>query len=243
MIFPARSEAGCGGQLYGERMEDAMSDPLKVTGMVLSAVPAGEYDRRTVLLTKERGKITAFARGARRTNSVLLAASTPFAFGSFTVYEGKNAYTLVQAEISEYFREVRQDVEAACYACYFMELAEYYTRENLEASRMLNLLYATLRALPREEPDNELIRCVFEMKAMVINGEYPYEAANDRSLMESTRYALSYVIRAPMQKLYQFTLRPEVFREFRRVQDYYNSISIDRSFKSLEILQQMTNNS
>lgn len=223
-----------------ERAVSAMSDPLKLTGMVLLAVPTGEYDRRTVLLTKERGKITAFARGARRTNSALLAAATPFAFGSFTLYEGKNAYTLVQAEISDYFPEVRQDVTAACYACYFMELAEYYTRENLEASQMLNLLYATLRALPRPEPDDELIRCIFEMKAMVINGEYPYEAANDTSLMEATRYALSYVIRAPMQKLYRFTLQPEVFREFRRVQDYYNSITVDRKLKSFEILRQMT---
>ncbi|MCC8066963.1 MAG: DNA repair protein RecO [Clostridiales bacterium] len=217
-----------------------MSEPLKVTGMVLSAVPAGEYDKRIVLLTKERGKITAFARGARKTNSLLLAAATPFAFGVFTVYEGRNAYTLVQADISDYFRNVREDVIAACYACYFMELAEYYTRENLDASQMLNLLYVTLRTLPKQEPDNELIRCIFEMKAMVINGEYPYEAAEDEGLQASTRYALSYVIHAPMQKLYQFTLQPEIFREFRRVQDYYNSIAIDRKFKSLEILRQMT---
>ncbi|MCD7813302.1 MAG: DNA repair protein RecO [Lachnospiraceae bacterium] len=216
-----------------------MSDPLKVTGMVLSAVPAGEYDKRTILLTKERGKITSFARGARKPNSPLLAAATPFALGTFTVYEGRNAYTLVQAEISDFFREVREDIVASCYACYFMELADYYTRENLDASQMLNLLYATLRALPKPQPDNELIRCIFEMKAMVQNGEYPYETASDSSLQESTRYAISYVIHAPVQKLYRFTLQPEVFAEFRRVQDHYNSISIDRKFKSLEILRQI----
>lgn len=217
-----------------------MSDPLKLTGMVLLAAPVGEYDRRTILLTKERGKITAFARGARKPNSPLLAAATPFAFGIFTVYEGKTAYTLVQADISEYFREVREDIVASCYACYFMELAEYYTRENLDAAGMLNLLYMTLRTLPKPEPDNELIRCIFEMKAMVMNGEFPFETAEDPSLHESTRYAISYVIRAPIQKLYQFTLQPEIFREFRSVQDYRNSVSIDRKFKSLDILRQMT---
>lgn len=216
-----------------------MSEPLNVTGMVLSAAPSGEYDRRTVLLTRERGKITAFARGARRTNSPLLAAANPFAFGTFTVYEGRNAYTLVRADVSNYFTEVKEDFEAACYGCYFMEVAEYYTRENLDGSQVLNLLYVTLRALTRKMPDHELIRCIFEMKAMALNGEYPYDMVQEPSLSESARYALAFVLQAPLQKLYTFTLTPEVFSEFRRVQDRLNALQIDRNFKSLKILKAM----
>ena len=216
-----------------------MSEPLKLNGMVLLAVPSGESDKRTVILTKERGKITAFARGARRQNSTLLAAANPFAFGTFTLYEGRNAYTLVKAEISNYFTEVREDFEAACYGCYFMEVAEYYTRENLDGGAVLNLLYATLRALTKKKPDNELIRCIFEMKAMVVNGEYPYDVVQDTSLLEATRYALGYVIQSPIQKLYTFTLAPEVFQQFRKVQDHFNRQFIDRDFKSLTILKQL----
>ena len=216
-----------------------MSEPLKLNGMVLLAVPSGEYDKRTVILTKERGKITAFARGARRQNSTLLAAANPFAFGTFTLYEGRNAYTLVKAEISNYFTEVREDFEAACYGCYFMEVAEYYTRENLDGGAVLNLLYATLRALTKKKPDNELIRCIFEMKAMVVNGEYPFDVVQDTSLLEATRYALGYVIQSPIQKLYTFTLAPEVFQQFRKVQDHFNRQFIDRDFKSLTILKQL----
>ena len=107
-----------------------MQGVTELTGMVLKAEPIGDYDRRVVLLTKERGKIAAFARGARKPSSKLLAATNPFCFGTFKFYEGRTSYNLMEADISNYFEGLREDYESAFYGMYFLEVMDYYTREN-----------------------------------------------------------------------------------------------------------------
>ena len=60
-----------------------MADQIKVMGMVISSAPIGEHDKRIVLLTKEKGKISAFDRGARRQGNLLMAARESYAYGRF----------------------------------------------------------------------------------------------------------------------------------------------------------------
>ena len=150
-----------------------MKTNLILTGIVLSVVPIGDYDKRVTLLTKERGKISAFARGVRKQGSQLVAATNPFVFGEFEVVEGRSSYHIVRVSVSNYFRELVDDFENVYYGFYFLELADYYSRENLGDIHMLKLLYQSLRALEKDSLDNSLVRVIYELKSMVIHGEYP----------------------------------------------------------------------
>ena len=150
-----------------------MTGQIKLTGMVLVSMPVGDYDRRLTILTKERGKISAFAKGARKPTSPLLGCSQPFSFGEFILYEGKSSYNVVSADISNYFAELRDDVESIYYAMYFCEFSCFMTKENLEAGEPLKLLYMTLRALSKPALHKKLVRRIFELRFMAINGEMP----------------------------------------------------------------------
>lgn len=213
-----------------------MQEYITVTGIVLKQSPMGEYDRHISLLTKERGKISAFARGAKRPGNKLAAATAPFCFGSFKLYEGKNSYTLVEADVQNYFEELRTDYIGACYGMYFAEIADYYTRENNDEREMLKLLYQSLRALCTETLPNPLVRCVFECRAIAVNGEFP-GPPSDRQLEGSTLYALQYITSSPIEKLYTFVVTDSVLAELQQVARDYMREYVGHVFKSLEVLQ------
>lgn len=240
---------------------------IVLTGMVLATMPVGEYDRRVVILTKEQGKISAFAKGSRRPNSPLVGAVNPFSFGTFTMYEGRSSYTIQSADISNYFAELRTDMEGAYYGFYFLEFADYYTKEFNDEREMLKLLYQTMRALINPHIPNRLIRYIFELKALTINGQGPqvfqcitcgnkdrpavFSAAKgglvcsecDGDVIDgivlnnSTLYSMQYIESSSIEKLYTFTVTDKVMDELERVMGRLMEIYVNRRFKSLEILE------
>ena len=205
----------------------------------MKQIPVGEYDRHISLLTKERGKLTAFARGARRTGSRLTAATNPFSFGCFKLYEGKNSYTLAEADIQNYFEELRTDYIAAYYGIYFAEVADYLTRENNDEREMLKLLYQSLRALLHKGLSNRLIRYIFEIKALSINGEYPGLPGREQPYLPGAVYAVNFIVDSSIEKLYTFNVTEQVLSELSEISDSYRKRFMDRKMKSLEILSEI----
>lgn len=243
-----------------------MREEIIVNGIVLYATLVGEYDKRLVILTKERGKITVFANGARRQNSVLRAASQSFVMGKFTVIPGREAYNLSKVEVDEYFSDIAYDMEKMCYASYFTELMSYYTREGDFCTNNLNLLYFTLKALLEDKLSNRLIQSIYEIKLMDIEGQaihayscvkcdskdnlYYFDAASgglvcekcaiknklNKKVSTTLVYTLQYILSVPYNKLYGFKLEDYAEEELSWVSNRFRCQYIDKNFKSLEIL-------
>ena len=243
-----------------------MVDTFTVMGMVLSSMPIGEYDKRIVIYTKEMGKISAFVRGARRANSPYLASTQAMSFGEFTLYRGRNSYTVNSAKISDYFFEKMHDPDVLYTGMYFLELADYYGKEDLPSPETLALLYLAMKNLSEGKIERELIRCIFELKMMVINGEYPdffscklcgkkeelvfFDEAKEgvicsdcygtvseqKRLKKSTLYALQYIVSSPIGKLFSFTVNDDILEQLKTIINAYIAKRVDKHFNSLDFL-------
>ena len=212
-----------------------MNDLFTCTGMVLRSRPAGENDRLITLLAGSEGKLNVFVRGARKPSSRFAASSEGFAFGQFKLSHGQSAYYLNDADISNYFEEFRTDIELAAYASYFAEIADYYCVEGEDATPMLGLLYASLLALNNPNFSCRLVRCIYVLRAIVINGEFP-GLPSGRTFNEAVIAAVDRIENADLRHLYTFKLTEVAEDELFKLTTEYEKRFMDRHFKSLEVL-------
>lgn len=235
-------------------------------GMVLSSMKINDYDKRLVILTKENGKLVAFAKGALKPNSQYVAGSQSFAFGEFILYEGKGSFNITQMNITKYFSELSEDFEAAYMAMYFCEFMTYITNESADEKEQLKLIYSALNALIKKNISNNLIRYIFEYKALTNMGVAPqcfectkcgiekvkaYSSSNsgmycldcaklekiDKVLHDSTVYALQFISSAKSEKVFSFTVSEQVEKEMKYITKYEVQKNIEQRFKTLEVME------
>ena len=160
-------------------------------------------------------------------------------------------------------------MQAACYAFYFLEFVDYYTKEGNDEREMLRLLYQTLRALVKRTIMLPLVRYIFELKAISVEGEGPqvfqcivcgsqerpclfsvkkggliceecgWDAVGKMQLDPATLYTMQYVVSSSIEKLYTFTVSQKVLEELGKVVERYLDVYVQKRFRSLEILEEM----
>ena len=106
--------------------------PVKLTGVVLRAVDYGEADRVVTLLTRERGKVSAFARGARASRRRFGGALEPFTLLTAEAREraGSDLLGLDAVAVVRGFPALRGDLARIACAAYAAELTRELVRDH-----------------------------------------------------------------------------------------------------------------
>src|SRR3989442_624153 len=146
----------------------------RARAIVLRTVPYGESDLVVHLLVKSRGRVSAFARGARKSTRRFAGALEPFSVVEAMVSErhGAELWSLHEASLLEGYPGLRADLSRLAHAGYAAEIAHELTRAGEEADALYELLVGFLERLSTGPATSSRLRA-FELGALEAAGLGP----------------------------------------------------------------------
>jgi DNA repair protein RecO (recombination protein O) len=118
---------------------------FRVNAVVLRHTDWGEADRLITLLARERGKVRAIAKGARKIKSRKAGHLEPFTRVALQLAAARDLPIITQAETLEAHLSLREDLVRTGYAAYVVELVDRFTYEDeTEATGLYDVLAQTL---------------------------------------------------------------------------------------------------
>jgi len=147
---------------------------LKLSGVVLRTVDYGESDRVVTLFTAERGKVAAFARGARASRRRFGGALELFTLVLLEARERARTdlIDLESAAVVRAFPAIRGDLTRIACAAYACDLARSLVREGEPHPELLGLLLDYLARLDGSKARPTVLRA-YELKALEAVGLMP----------------------------------------------------------------------
>jgi DNA repair protein RecO (recombination protein O) len=146
-------------------------------GVVLRTQKLGEADRIITLLTRERGRVRAVARGVRRTSSKFGARLEPFSHVDVQIFDkpGRSLHLITQVEtIGAYGEPLAGDYPRYTAGTAMLETAERFTEQEGEpALQQFVLLVGGLRALVAESHDVGLVLDAYLLRSLAVAGYAP----------------------------------------------------------------------
>lgn len=146
---------------------------LVTKAIVLRETAYKESDKILTLLTKERGKLTATARGSRKKGGGVSAACQLLVWSEMTLSEYRGRWTVVEGETLLEFRRVRSDLERLTMGSYFAELLELLTEEGVPDEEELDLLLTALHVMETTDRPLPLVKATFELAILRMAGYCP----------------------------------------------------------------------
>jgi len=143
--------------------------------VVLRTQKLGEADRIITLLTRERGKVRAVAKGVRKTKSRLGSRVEPFMVVDVQLYEGRSLDIVTQVEtIGAYGLHIAEDYARYTAGTAMLETTDRLVADEGEPALQLFLLLAgALRTLAEGRHDAGLVLDAYLLRALAVAGWAP----------------------------------------------------------------------
>ncbi len=146
---------------------------FQTKGIILRQQNIGEQDRLVWILSDSHGVIRAFVRRAQNLKSPKCASTGLLCYSKLSVYEGKDSYSVDEAEAVEQFKGLRSDPASMALAQYFCELCLTLCPKEQKAEEELRLLLNSLYLLSNRKKPPTLIKICFEMRLISMCGYMP----------------------------------------------------------------------
>ncbi len=153
---------------------------FRVEGVVLRHSDWGETDRLLTLYTRERGKVRAIAKGARKIRSRKAGHLEPFTRVTLQLARGHDLPIVTQADTLDAYLPIHENLVMTSQAAYIVELLDRFTYEDdTENYGIFQLLTEVLSRLEKE-PDPWLAIRYYEVRLLDLLGYRPhwFECAN-----------------------------------------------------------------
>ena len=124
---------------------------------MLRARPLGEADRAFTLLTRDRGKVDAVAKGVRRPRSAIGGRLEPLAEVRLALHKGRSLDVIVEARtIASYWSGLARP-EALATASLFAETVDLFCEPELPLPEIYALLGGAIRAVASSAAPSTLV--------------------------------------------------------------------------------------
>ena len=146
---------------------------IKVKAVVIKETTYKENDKIVTLLTDKLGKISCIARGAKKTNSPILANAQYLVYSEFVLYKSKNFYYINNAEVINTFYNLRVDFDKLTPIFEITKLINSITDENQDTEDILKLFLNTIYVIDKYYKDLNVLIATFKIKLFQLLGFAP----------------------------------------------------------------------
>ncbi|MBE7028701.1 MAG: DNA repair protein RecO [Clostridia bacterium] len=236
-----------------------------IKGIIIKETKYKENDKILTVVTDSLGKINVMAKGVAKTTSKLSGASMLSLFEMDLKSFSDDMFIITGASKLIDFYDISKDLESYAYVSYIFNLAFDMFLPEDPFPELFKLLINTVYLYLKNTKNKELIKCIFELRALILSGYainidecaicgkeeinyinlyegecYCKNCADDKMgkpVSFSVYSAIKHITYSEDKKLFSFTLSDQLIKELSIISTNYVKICMEKEYSSLKYLR------